>query len=138
MESAPTMKAASIVLAGVLCCSSLFDSKVTRGQNAGPSAAIAWGGMLVANVSGAPVQGTPYLATITVKSMRTFADGNQIIQTKVGTAARDSHGRTREELTVPSEAGDVRHMAFIQDPVDGTAYMLNLTEKTAYEMPSTG
>lgn len=132
------MKATWIVVVAALSCSFVLDSKITRAQNAGPATAIAWGGMVVGNPSGTPVPGAPYSATITAKSVRTLADGNQIIQTSAGTAARDSQGRTREEPPVPSAPADVRHLAFIQDPVSGTAYTLSLTDKTAYKMPSAG
>jgi hypothetical protein len=92
--------------------------------------------MIVGNASGTPMQGAPYSATITVKSVRTLADGGQIAQTSVGATARDSQGRTREEPPVPSVPANVPHLVFIQDPVTHKAYALNLTNKTAQKMPS--
>jgi hypothetical protein len=130
------MKAMSIVPMAVSLFVAATGSGVVRAQETGPAATIAWGGMAVGDVSHSPVEGAPYSATITVKSLRTLADGNQIAQTIVGATARDSQGRTREEPPVPSAIAEARQMVFIQDPVAHTAYALDLTDKTAQKMPS--
>jgi hypothetical protein len=85
-----------------------------------------------------PVQGAPFSATINNKSTQTLADGNQIVQTSTGTIARDSQGRTRQEIPPPTagaSAPESPRLVMIQDPVAHTAYALDLTDKTAHSMP---
>lgn len=130
------MKAISIFPIVVLLCVLATDSHVIHAQDTGPAVAIAWGGIVAGSVSRSPVEGAPYSATVTVKSIRTLADGNQIVETGVGATARDSQGRTREEPPVPSAPAQAPHVVFIQDPVTHAAYALNLTDKTAQKMPS--
>src|SRR5579863_3125742 len=88
---------------------------------------------------GAPVQGAPYSATIVNESTQTLADGNRIVQRATGSTARDSQGRTRQDMALPAignmSAANAPHLVFIQDPVAQTAYTLNLTDKTAHKMP---
>ncbi len=88
---------------------------------------------------GAPVQGAPYSATIVNEMIQTLADGNHIVNTSTGTTARDSQGRTRRDMPLPAigslTAANAPQIVFIQDPVAQTAYALNLTEKTAHQMP---
>ncbi len=88
---------------------------------------------------GAPVQGAPYSATVVNETIQTLADGNRIVNTNTGTTARDSQGRTRRDTPFPAignlTAANAPQIVFIQDPVAQTAYTLNLTEKTAHQMP---
>jgi len=88
----------------------------------------------------APIKGAPYSATITNESIQTLADGNRIVQNNTGTVARDSQGRTRQDAPLPPignlSAANAPHLVFIQDPVAGTAYTLNLTDKTAWKHPA--
>lgn len=87
-----------------------------------------------------PIVGAPYSATITNESVQTLADGNRIVQTSTGSTARDSQGRTRHDTVLPAignlSAANAPHLVFIHDPVSGSSYTLNLTEKTARKMPS--
>ncbi|HTS50040.1 MAG TPA: hypothetical protein VMH05_18960 [Bryobacteraceae bacterium] len=87
----------------------------------------------------AVVQGAPYSATIVNESTQTLADGNRIVQRATGSTARDSQGRTRQDMALPSignlSAANAPHLVFIQDPVAKAAYTLNLTDKTAHKMP---
>lgn len=87
-----------------------------------------------------PIVGAPYSATITNESVQTLADGNRIVQTSTGSTARDSQGRTRHDTVLPAignlSAANAPHLVFIHDPVSGSSYTLNLTEKTAHKMPS--
>jgi hypothetical protein len=89
--------------------------------------------------AGAPVQGAPYSATISNESVQTLADGNRIVQNSGGTTARDSQGRTRQDTALPAignlAAANAPHLVFIQDPVAQTSYTLNLTDKTAVQLP---
>ena len=88
---------------------------------------------------GAPVKGAPYTATITNESVQTLADGTHITQSSTGTTARDSQGRTRQDAPLPAlgnlSAADAPHLVFLQDPVAGASYTLNLTDKTAWKGP---
>jgi hypothetical protein len=90
--------------------------------------------------SGALIQGAPYSATITNESVQTLPDGSHITQTSTGTVARDSQGRTRQDAPLPPignlSAANAPHIVFIQDPVAQTSCTLNLTDKTAQQMPA--
>ena len=85
----------------------------------------------------APVKGAPYSATTTSESTQTLADGNHISQTSTGSVARDSQGRTRQDTALPSignlSATSLPHLVFVRDPVAGTSFTLNLTDKTAWK-----
>jgi hypothetical protein len=85
-----------------------------------------------------PVQGAPYSATIGNESVQTLADGNRIVQSTSGSTARDSQGRTRQDMPLPPignlSPDKAPHMVLIQDPVAQTTYSLNLTDKTAHKM----
>src|SRR5579862_6803122 len=87
----------------------------------------------------APVKNAPYSATINSESIKTLADGNRIVQTNTGTVSRDSQGRTRQDAALPAignlSAASAPRLVFIQDPVAGTSYTLNLTDKTAWKNP---
>ncbi len=89
--------------------------------------------------SGAVVKGAPYTATMTNESVQTLADGTHITESSSGSTARDSQGRTRQDAPLPAignlSATDAPHLVFLQDPVAGTSYTLNLTEKTAWKNP---
>jgi hypothetical protein len=91
-------------------------------------------------VSGSPVVGAPYSATVTNESVQTLVDGNRIVQKSTGTTARDSEGRTRQETELPAignlSATNAPKLVFIHDPVAQTSYTLNLTDKTAEKMPA--
>jgi hypothetical protein len=107
-------------------------------QSAGPAGAIAWGSFEKGPT--APVKGAPYSATMNNESIQTLADGNRIVQTNTGTIARDSRGRSRQDAALPAignlSAASAPHLVFIQDPVAGTSYTLNLTDKTAWKNPT--
>jgi hypothetical protein len=87
------------------------------------------------------VAGAPFSASFSTESTETLADGNQIKHTSTGTIARDSQGRTRRDMTLPSfgpmaVAGQpAPHVTFVNDPVAGTRYILEADKKTARQMP---
>jgi hypothetical protein len=87
----------------------------------------------------APVKGAPYSATTTSESTQALADGNRISQTYTGAVARDSQGRTRQDTALPPignlSAPSLPHLVFVRDPVAGTSFTLNLTDKTAWKNP---
>jgi hypothetical protein len=134
-----TWKLAALLFASVVPCAYAQEgTNVTfQSQAAGPVTTVTAGAFL--RSSGTPVQGAPYSATITNESIQTLADGNRIVQNSTGTTARDSQGRTRQDVTLPSignlSAAEAPHFVFIQDPVAQTSYTLNLTDKSAQKSP---
>jgi hypothetical protein len=93
-----------------------------------------------AGIAGKTVTGAPFSATVSTQITRTLADGNKIDQTIKGTIARDSQGRTRREMTLPSAllapvATTSPQAVFINDPVAGTSYILHPDPKIADQMP---
>ena len=91
---------------------------------------------------GPPIQGAPYSATMTNEFVQTLADGNRINQSTTGAIARDSQGRTRQDMSLPPigglSTGNAPHLVFIQDPVAQSSYTLNLTDKVAEKMTIPG
>src|SRR5580704_18092763 len=51
-----------------------------------------------------PVKGAPYSATLVNESVQTLLDGNRIVQNSGGSVARDSQGRTRQSMPLPTIA----------------------------------
>ena len=135
----------SIYVAAILALSSSAfgqapqKAKVLMMQNAGPGP-VTIGGAAFGTALGPPVQGEPYSATITNESVQTLADGNRIAQSTSGSVARDSQGRTRQDMNLPSignlSATNAPHLVVIHDPVAQTSYTLDLTDKTAQKMPA--
>ena len=109
----------------------------------GPGAGVA-GFRAFETSSGIPVLGAPYSATISNELVQTLADGNRIVESSMGTTARDSQGRTRRDAVLPAignlGAANAPRLVFIQDPVAQTSYTLDLTDKTAQKisMPPAG
>jgi hypothetical protein len=108
-----------------------------QSQSVGPVTTFGVG--MLGKGPGVPVQGAPYSAAITNEFVQVLSDGTRITQTSAGNVARDSQGRTRQDAPLPPignlSASDAPHIVFIQDPVSQTAYTLNLTDKTAQQMP---
>jgi hypothetical protein len=131
------MKLTFILLLAASCCAFAQDGGNVMFQSAGPAGAMAWG---FEKGPAAVVKGAPYSATMNNESIQTLADGNRIVQTNTGTIARDSRGRTRQDAALPAignlSAASATHLVFIQDPVAGTSYTLNLTDKTAWKNPT--
>jgi hypothetical protein len=136
------MKRSIYVVAILAVSSSAFgqvQQRVMVTQNAGPGP-VTIGAAAVGAALGTPVQGEPYSATITNESVQTLADGNRIVESTSGTIARDSQGRTRQDVNLPSignlSATNAPHLVVIHDPVAQTSYTLDLTDKTAQKMPT--
>ena len=131
------MKRTVILILAASFCAFAQEGGNVMYQSAGPAGAIAWGSY--EKGSTAPVKSAPYSATINNESIQTLADGNRIVQTNTGTVSRVSQGRTRQDATLPAignlSAASAPHLVFIQDPVAGTSYTLNLTDKTAWKNP---
>jgi len=131
------MKRALILILATSFCAFAQEGGNVMYQSVGPAGAIAWGSFEKGPTT--PVKGAPYSATINNESVQTLADGNRIVQTNTGTVSRDSQGRTRQDAALPAignlSAASAPHLVFIQDPVAGTSYTLNLTDKTAWKNP---
>jgi hypothetical protein len=86
------------------------------------------------------VKGAPYSAEAVTEMTQTLADGNRIVRTTRGSVARDGEGRTRREQTIgalgPLMADKTPRTAFVNDPVAGVHYVLELDEKVARKMPA--
>ncbi|MGH9771641.1 MAG: hypothetical protein ACRD4Q_08075 [Candidatus Acidiferrales bacterium] len=93
-----------------------------------------------AGLGGNTVTGAPYTATISHQSTEGLADGNRIQRTTSGTLARDSNGRTRRDVTLPTigpwatSGKTPPHVVFINDPVAGANYILEPNRKTARKL----
>jgi hypothetical protein len=93
-----------------------------------------------AGPGGKTVAGTPFSATFSTQTTQALSDGNQIQRNTTGTIARDSQGRTRHDMTLPSigpwAAGGKTppHVVFINDPVASTNYILRPDSKTAHKV----
>jgi hypothetical protein len=126
-----------ILICAVLTASCVFAQTETK-------QIITMQGMTGAFSNTSLVQGAPYSATVVNESIQTLADGNRIVQHTTGTTARDSQGRTRQDMAPPPignmSAANAPQIVFIQDPVAQTSYTLNLTDKTAHKtgVPSAG
>jgi len=85
------------------------------------------------------VKGAPYSAQGTTTFTQTLADGNRINRQTTSQIYRDGEGRTRREETIGgigpwAAGGESMQMIHINDPVAGTAFMLNPKDKTASKM----
>ena len=109
------------------------------GRFGGEAGAPPMGGRLVGAVAGTPgrvVKGAPYSADVVTETSQTLADGNRVHQTSASKVYRDSEGRVRTEQSLGGlgmlgvNAGQ-REVVFINDPVAGVNYALNVNDKTA-------
>jgi hypothetical protein len=88
--------------------------------------------------SGPLVKGAPYTADVSTEITQMLPDGNRVHQVTSERAYRDSEGRTRRE---PSLTGvglpgpGSPQLAFIDDPVAGAAYVLDLNGRTVMRAP---
>lgn len=91
-------------------------------------------GMGMGPHAGKVVTGAPYSATVTNTSLQTLSDGNTIEHTTTGSVARDSQGRTYEQVTFNGSRfgqNGPTTLIFINDVVAGYAYTLNPATKVA-------
>lgn len=82
------------------------------------------------------VKNAPYSAGIVTETTQILADGNRIRHTATARIFRDSEGRVRNEqslagLDVLAPHANLQQVVFINDPVAGVNYALNVREKTA-------
>ncbi|MGB6484216.1 MAG: hypothetical protein WBE86_12095 [Candidatus Acidiferrales bacterium] len=91
---------------------------------------------LVGGFGGKVVTNAPFSAQVTRETIQVLSNGTRVDQKETGNVARDSVGRTRQEMTLPAigplaASGQVPHLAFIRDPAVGKNYILNEDKKTA-------
>ena len=86
---------------------------------------------------GRVVTGSPYSADEKTESVQTLADDVHITNTTTTRIYRDSQGRTRREMTLPSFKGETtpHTLITINDPVNGVSYSLDPESKVAHKMP---
>lgn len=94
---------------------------------------------IVGGFGGKVVTGAPFTATVTHETVQMLSDGTKLDQKASGTIARDSVGRTRQEVTFShigplAASGEGAQIAFIRDPAAGKNYILNETRKTVMTM----
>ena len=86
-------------------------------------------------ISGQVVKGMPYSAESVTETTQALADGNHIRNKTTSQMFRDAEGRTRREpsLGTIALAPDVMlpQLVFINDPVSGFHYVLDVKERTA-------
>lgn len=86
------------------------------------------------------VKGIPYSAQFSTESTQTLADGTRITRTSNGTVYRNGEGRTRREQKlaalgpIPIE-GRPKELIFINDPVGGAHYVLDVQDRSARKLP---
>jgi len=87
------------------------------------------------------VKAKPYSADTSTETVQTLADGNRIAHRTVSRFYRDSEGRTRREQTFgnvdPEHPSPHEVKVFIDDPVNGTALVLDPGSKTLEKLQST-
>lgn len=107
-----------------------------RNVYAGRAGSFAFEG-IVGGFGGKVVTGAPFSAQVTRTTHQVLADGTQINRTETGSMARDSVGRTRQEMILPAigplvnTSGQTPHIVFIRDPAAGKGYVLNENKMTA-------
>ncbi len=94
---------------------------------------------MVGGVGGKVVTGAPFSAQVTRETVQVLSDGTRVDQKMTGSVARDSAGRTRQEMTFNSigplsASGQAPHIAFIRDPAAGKTYILNEDKQTVLTM----
>lgn len=89
-----------------------------------------------AGMPGRVVKNAPYSADVVSETTQTLADGNHIKQSSTSHVYRDSEGRTRREpslqnLNALAPNSNLPQVVFINDPVTGANYALDVTNRTA-------
>jgi len=85
---------------------------------------------------GRTVKNAPYSADIITETAQALADGNRIRQSSTSKFYRDSEGRTRREQSLDglhrvAPNANLPQVIFISDPVAGSDFALNPSDKTA-------
>lgn len=90
---------------------------------------------------GKTVKGVPFTASSETTMTRVLGNGSKIENKTTATISRDSEGRTRREQSLPAIgsfaiSGETPKLAFIDDPVAGNSYVLNLNQKIFSQRPT--
>ena len=130
----------SVWVATVVCAQAPGPPPRPHGIFGGPGPGGLGDGMfafegMVGTIGRKTVTGSPFSAVVTSERVQKLADGNTIDNKTTGTIARDSSGRTRRDLTLPSlgllaTSGQPQQIISISDPVTQTNYILNGSKKT--------
>ena len=133
------MKCSCILILTVSSCAFAQDrGKTVILQGGGPVGQVEVFGGGAMRASATPVQGAPYSATITNEFVQTLADGNRIVQSSTGSTARDSRPHA-QDTSLPAignlSAANAPHLVWIEVPVAQASYTLNLSDKTAVQLP---
>ena len=87
------------------------------------------------------VKGKPYSADTSTETVQTLTDGNRIVHRTVSKFYRDSDGRTRREQTFgnvdPEHPSPHEVKVFVDDPVAGTAFVLDPGSKSGDKLQRT-
>jgi hypothetical protein len=87
------------------------------------------------------VRDKPYSADTSTETVQTLTDGNRIVHRTVSKFYRDSDGRTRREETFgnvdPEHPSPHEVKVFVDDPVSGTAFVLDPGSKSADKVERT-
>src|SRR6185436_20172664 len=147
------------ILVAIICAFAVLTSivgvaaqepqeRVARSQNftvVSPSGGAAFGGAQGDNtfvfvssemsIDGKPVAGAPYSAQAVNESIQTLANGNRIVRQNTSSLYRDSEGRTRRDQTISvvggyAASGAPAQTTFINDPVAGVNYILDMKNRT--------
>ena len=119
------------IFAGLTLCAAAW----AQGPPLGGSRHGGFGPELGLHQSKKVVTGAPYSATVTYSAVRTLSDGNTLQRNTTGSVARDSQGRTYEQVASnhgPFGQNGPTMMIFINDPIAGYSYTLNASTKVAF------
>jgi len=86
------------------------------------------------------VKGVPYSAHFTSETVQILGDGTRIVRKSDGSVWRSTEGRTRREQTLAAIGpipiqGVAPRMIFINDPVAGLHYVVDVNRKTFRRLP---
>jgi hypothetical protein len=127
-----------MLLKQVLICAAIFAAEAVA---QGPRGMAGGGIRFLGAEPGRPgqvVKGAPYTADVSTEFTQVLGDGNRIHQVTSERMYRDSEGRTRRETSLAglsSPGGSGVPLAFVNDPVAGTSFALDLTNRTVTRMP---
>lgn len=87
------------------------------------------------------VKGAPFTADVVTEHSQMLADGTRITRSMTAQLSRDSEGRMRRAQQIDNigpfqVSGEPLQLVFIDDPVAGVHYVLNLRDHTARRFPS--
>jgi hypothetical protein len=135
------MKIRVVLIAMTALAAAQAQPTPARGRGAGGPGGPPPGGFgarflgVEAGMPGRVIKNAPFSADIVTESVQVLPDGNRIKQSSTVRLYRDSEGRTRREQSLRNLGGlapnaSLPEVAFINDPVGGASYALNLEKRT--------